>query len=76
MTQEEKNRLNDLTNLELVEELLKLQQDADRFHELRAQSDYASEEWNKYHELLYNKNTDVLEVKYMVIHRMGGCVGK
>lgn len=76
MTQDEKNRLNDLTNLELVEELLKLQQDADRFHELRAKSDYASEEWGKYHELLYKKNTDVLEVKYMVIHRMGGCVGK
>lgn len=76
MTEQEKTRLSNLSNLELVEELLKYQQDADRFHNLRASVDYRSEQWQIYHERLYESSQDVIEVKYMIVHRMGGCSGK
>ena len=76
MTQEEKTRLSKLTNLELLEELLKFQQDADRYHNLRASVGYQSEQWEIYHQKLYEASQNVIEVKYMVIHRMvGGCTG-
>ena len=75
MTDERKAELNKLMNLALVEELLKLQSDVDRYHQLRANADYRSDDWEKYHNKLYETISEVVEVKYMVVHRMGGCVG-
>lgn len=75
MTQEEKTRLSTLTNLELVEELLNYQQDADRYHELRAKAEYRMEEWEKYHKKLYETIDDVVSIKYMIVARMGGISG-
>ena len=76
MTEQEKTRLYNLSNLELVEELLKYQQDVDRYHNLRASVSYNSEQWQVYHDKLYESSQDVIEVKYMIVHRMGGCSGK
>ena len=76
MTEQEKTRLSNLSNLELVEELLRYQQDVDQYHILRASVDYRSEQWQVYHNKLYESSQDVIEVKYMIVHRMGGCAGK
>ena len=75
MTQEEKNNLTKLNNLELVEELLKYQQDVDRYHQKRAESEYQAEEWFKYHELMYQAIEDVITIKYMIVRRMGSLTG-
>lgn len=72
MTQEEKTKLQNLSDQDLLEHLLQLQQDVDRYHEERAKSKYRVERWQHFHDLLYEASKDLIDVKYMILERMAG----
>lgn len=76
MTQEEKNKLSELTNLELVELLLNKQQESDILrHERDLYKDSDDGKWWELHEQVYKLADEVITIKYMIIKRMGGCSG-
>ena len=74
-----KEELENLTNLELVELLLDKQHECDILrHERDQYKDSRIEDngkWWELHEQVYKLADEVITIKYMIIKRMGGCSG-
>lgn len=66
----EKERLEALTDIELVENLMMRQSEVLDLYAKREASKNNMEQWEYYHELYYSKTSDLIDVKYMVVARM------
>lgn len=66
----ERERLESLTDIELVEDLIRRQSEVLDLYAKREASKNNMEQWEYYHELYYSKTSDLIDVKYMVIGRM------
>lgn len=70
LNSEEKKRLEQLSDLQLVEHLLRLQYESDDFFNKREMNRNNLERYEYYHKLYYDKISELIEVKYMVCGRM------
>ena len=71
-----KEELENLTNLELVELLINKQQESDVLRHERDQYKNSDDgKWWELHEQVYKRADEVITIKYMIIKRMGGCSG-
>lgn len=70
LNSEEKTRLAQLSDLQLVEHLLRLQYESDDFFNKREMNRNNLERYEYYHKLYYDKISELIEVKYMVCGRM------
>lgn len=70
-----KEELENLTNLELVELLINKQQESDVLRHERDQYKDSDDKWWELHEQVYKLADEVITIKYMIIKRMGGCSG-
>ena len=72
----DKEELENLTNLELVELLLNKQQESVVLrHERDQYKDSDVDKWIELHEQVYKLADEVITIKYMIIKRMGGLSG-
>ena len=66
----EKERLEQLDDISLVEHLLALQQQCVDLFNKREMNHNDHEKWLFYHEQYYEKTSELIDVKYMVCGRM------
>ena len=66
----EKERLEKLDNISLVEHLLNLQQQCVDLFNKREMNRNNPSRWEEYHNLYYEKTSELIEVKYMIVARM------
>ena len=66
----EKERLEKLSNLELTEHLLTLQQQCVDLYNKRETNRNNPILWEYYHHSYYDKTSELIEIKYMIVARM------
>ena len=66
----EKERLEKLDNISLVEHLLTLQQQCIDLFNKREMNRNNPSRWEEYHDQYYAKTSELIEVKYIVVARM------
>ena len=66
----EKERLEKLDNISLVEHLLTIQQQCVDLFNKREMNRNNPSQWEYYHEQYYEKTSELIEVKYMIVSRM------
>ena len=66
----EKEKLEKMDDITLVEELLRRQSEVLDLYIKREACRNNMEMWSYCHDLYYNKMSDLIEVKYMVVGRM------
>lgn len=66
----EKERLEKLDNISLVEHLLTLQQQCVDLFNNREKNRNFPDIWERYHNEYYEKTSELIEVKYMIVARM------
>ena len=66
----ERERLEQLDNLSLLEHFITLQQQATDLFNKREMNRNNMDQWEYYHNLYYEKTSEFIEVKYMVVSRM------
>ena len=66
----ERERLEKLDNLSLLEHFITLQQQATDLFNKREMNRNNPTQWEYYHQLYYEKTSEFIEVKYIVVARM------
>lgn len=66
----ERERLEKLSDIELVEHLLHLKYECDDLFNKREMNRNNQERWEFYHDAYYEKTSVLIEVKYMILKRM------
>lgn len=67
---EERERLEKLSNLELVEHFMTMQQQCIDLFNKREMNRNNMEKWETYHDQYYQKTSELIEIKYMIVSRM------
>lgn len=66
----EKERLEKLDNISLVEHFMTIQQQCIDLFNKREMNRNDMEKWETYHNQYYEKTSELIEVKYMIVARM------
>ena len=74
MNEEQKKHYETMTNLELVEKLMAQQDIVTNLIEQRNQCKNDGVLWHYFHDILYKEQSLLIDIKYMVVKRMGGCI--
>lgn len=70
LNSEEKTRLEQLDDISLVEHLLNLQQQCIDLFNNREKNRNFPDIWERYHNMYYEKTSELIDVKYIVCGRM------
>ena len=76
MTELEKKIYESMNNLQLVELLLATSEQASDEKKMRDTCELGSDSWTFFNDRYYSANELLIDIKYMVVGRMGGCTGK
>lgn len=73
MTNTEEKYYNSLNNIQLVEKLIAQCDFVSNQHKMRESCQFPSESWDFYNKQYYDAHSLLIDIKYMIIRRMGGC---